>query len=47
MRELVSRLPVWNLHPEVIVTDMFPIAEADAAYALADAGHSGKIALVP
>jgi threonine dehydrogenase-like Zn-dependent dehydrogenase len=47
MRELVSRLPVWNLHPEIIVTDTFPIAEADAAYQLADAGHSGKIALVP
>jgi threonine dehydrogenase-like Zn-dependent dehydrogenase len=47
MRELVSRLPVWNLHPEVVVTDTFPIAEADAAYKLADAGRSGKVALVP
>ena len=47
MRELVSRLPYWNLHPEVIVSDTFPIAEADAAYQLADAGRSGKIALVP
>jgi threonine dehydrogenase-like Zn-dependent dehydrogenase len=47
MRELVSRLPVWNLHPEVIVSDTFPIAEAEAAYQLADAGRSGKIALVP
>ena len=47
MRELVSRLPAWNLHPEIIVSDTFPIAEADAAYQLADAGRSGKIALVP
>ena len=47
MRELVARLPVWNLHPEVTVSDTFPIAEADAAYRLADAGRSGKIALVP
>jgi hypothetical protein len=47
LRELVSRLPVWNLHPEVIVTDTFPIADADVAYQLADAGQSGKIALVP
>jgi threonine dehydrogenase-like Zn-dependent dehydrogenase len=47
MRELVSRLPAWNLHPEVIVSDTFPIAEADKAYELADAGRSGKIALVP
>ena len=47
MRELVSRLPVWNLHPEMIVSDTFPIAEADSAYQLADTGRSGKIALVP
>jgi hypothetical protein len=47
MRELVARLPVWNLHPEVIVSDTFPIADAGAAYRLADAGRSGKIALIP
>ena len=47
MRELVARLPVWNLHPEVVVSDTFPLAEAAAAYRLADAGRSGKIALVP
>lgn len=47
MRELVNRLPYWNLHPEVIVSDTFPLAEAAAAYQLADAGRSGKIALVP
>lgn len=47
MRELVARLPVWNLHPEIVVTDTFPIAEADQAYRLADAGQSGKVALVP
>jgi threonine dehydrogenase-like Zn-dependent dehydrogenase len=47
MRELVSRLAAWNLHPEVIVSDTFGIDEADAAYRLADEGRSGKIALVP
>ncbi len=47
MRELVERLPAWNLHPEVVVSDTFPIADASAAYQLADAGRSGKIALVP
>ena len=47
MRELVSRLPVWGLHPEVVVTDTFPLAAADAAYRQADAGRSGKVALVP
>jgi threonine dehydrogenase-like Zn-dependent dehydrogenase len=46
MRELISRLPVWNLHPEVVVSDTFPITEAAAAYRLADEGRSGKIALV-
>ena len=47
MRELVERLPVWDLHPEVIVTDSFGIDEADAAYKLAAEGRAGKVALVP
>ncbi len=47
MRELVERLPFWNLHPEVVVSDTFSIDDAEAAYALADAGRSGKVALVP
>ena len=47
MRELVERLPVWGLHPEVIVTDSFSIDEADAAYRLAAEGRAGKVALVP
>ncbi|WP_375425429.1 alcohol dehydrogenase catalytic domain-containing protein [uncultured Friedmanniella sp.] len=47
MRELVERLPYWDLHPEVVVSDTFGLADAGAAYALADAGRSGKIALVP
>jgi threonine dehydrogenase-like Zn-dependent dehydrogenase len=47
MRELVSRLAAWNLHPEIVVTDTFPIADAAAAYQLADAGRAGKVALVP
>ncbi len=47
MRELVERLPYWDLHPEVVVSDTFPLADAEAAYRLADAGRSGKVALVP
>jgi threonine dehydrogenase-like Zn-dependent dehydrogenase len=47
MRELVARLPYWDLHPAVIVTDTFPLAQADEAYRLADAARSGKIALTP
>lgn len=37
----------WNLHPEAIVSDSFPLAQADDAYQVADAGRSGKIALIP
>lgn len=47
MRELVARLPVWDLHPEVIVSDTFVLADAAAAYELADTGRAGKVALVP
>ena len=47
MRELVARLPYWNLHPETVVSDTFPLDRAAEAYQLADAGRSGKIALVP
>lgn len=46
MRELVERLPVWGIHPEVVVSDVFPLEEAAAAYRLADSGIAGKIALV-
>ena len=47
MRELVERLPVWGLHPEVVVTDRFGIDDADAAYKLAAEGRAGKVAIVP
>src|SRR3954452_18832636 len=47
MRELVDRLPVWDLHPEVIVTDQFGIDDAGTAYRLAAEGKAGKVALVP
>ena len=47
MRELVERLPVWDLHPEIIVTDRFGLDEADAAYKLAAEGRAGKVALIP
>src|SRR3954447_10655203 len=47
MRELVNRLPFWNLHPEVVVTDQFGIDDAEEAYRLAAEGRAGKVALVP
>jgi hypothetical protein len=46
MHELVSRLPAWQLHSEVTVFGTFPLADADAAYRLADAGRPGKIARI-
>lgn len=46
MEELVERLARWNLHPEIIVTDTFPLERAKEAYELFDSGLSGKVALV-
>jgi threonine dehydrogenase-like Zn-dependent dehydrogenase len=45
MSDLLGHLDRWGLHPEVIVTDTFRLADAAAAYALADAGTSGKVCL--
>jgi len=47
MQELVDLLARWELHPEVVVTARYPLAEAAGAYAEADAGLSGKVAIVP
>ncbi len=46
MESLTEQLVRWDLHPDVLVTHRFPLAEAAAAYALADAGDVGKVALV-
>jgi threonine dehydrogenase-like Zn-dependent dehydrogenase len=46
MAELLDRLVRWGLHPEDTVTHRFPLERADDAYALADAGASGKVCLV-
>jgi threonine dehydrogenase-like Zn-dependent dehydrogenase len=46
MESLLHLLVRWNLHPERIVTDTFPLAEADAAYRTADAGDGGKVGLL-
>ena len=47
MDELARRLVRWGLHPETTVTHRFALADAAEAYAVADAGRSGKVALVP
>jgi threonine dehydrogenase-like Zn-dependent dehydrogenase len=46
MEELVERLVRWELHPEQVVTDRFPLADAAQAYAAADEGTRGKVAIV-
>jgi threonine dehydrogenase-like Zn-dependent dehydrogenase len=46
MDELARRLARWRLHPEKTVTHRLPLADAAVAYAIADAGRSGKVALV-
>jgi len=46
MAELLERLDRWGMHPERVVTDRLPLADAAAAYALADAGTAGKVCLV-
>lgn len=46
MEELARLLVLWNLHPEVTVTDRFPLSEAARAYEVADAGLGGKVGIV-
>jgi len=46
MADLVQQLVRWRLHPEVIVTDRFPLDRADEAYRAAAEGASGKVCIV-
>lgn len=46
MAELLRDLDRWNLHPEVIVSDTFPLDQTAEAYAAADTGRLGKVAVV-
>jgi threonine dehydrogenase-like Zn-dependent dehydrogenase len=43
MEELVDRLVRWRLHPDVTVTDRFPLERAREAYELFDTGRTGKV----
>lgn len=45
MEELVERLVRWNLHPERLVTDRFPLEKVAEAYSLMAGGRSGKVAV--
>ncbi|AQP46739.1 alcohol dehydrogenase [Tessaracoccus aquimaris] len=46
MAELLRDLDAWGLHPEVIVSERFPLERAADAYAAADSGRLGKVAVV-
>jgi threonine dehydrogenase-like Zn-dependent dehydrogenase len=46
MAGLLDRLVRWQLHPEVVVTDRFPLHRAEEAYRLADAGTAGMVCVV-
>lgn len=45
METLVEELVRWELHPEDLVTDRFPLEKADEAYELMDGGDCGKVAV--
>jgi threonine dehydrogenase-like Zn-dependent dehydrogenase len=44
--ELLERLVRWGLHPDVLGTHRFPLEQAAEAYAVADSGVAGKVAVV-
>jgi len=46
MSELTDRLSRWDLHPDKTVTHRFRLDQAAEAYAVADAGQSGKVVIV-
>ncbi|MBA2557002.1 MAG: alcohol dehydrogenase catalytic domain-containing protein [Chloroflexi bacterium] len=47
MMRLADQLARWDLHPERIVSDVFPLRDAEEAYKRAAGGSSGKVCLVP
>jgi threonine dehydrogenase-like Zn-dependent dehydrogenase len=46
MEELMELLVRWDLHPDRTVTDRFALEDAAEAYATADAGAGGKVAII-
>ncbi len=46
MEELMELLVRWDLHPDRTVTDRFALDDAAEAYATADAGAGGKVAIL-
>jgi len=46
MEQLLEQLVRWGLHPEAVVTDCLPLADAATAYRIADEATAGKVCLV-
>ncbi len=46
MEELTEKLVRWNIHPEDLVTNRFPLDKASEAYGLMAEGRCGKVAVV-
>jgi threonine dehydrogenase-like Zn-dependent dehydrogenase len=47
MEQCCDDLVAWNLHPDRIVTNAFPLTQAPQAYALMATGKSGKVVIEP
>ena len=47
MDQCCDDLVAWNIHPDRIVTDVFPLARAAEAYALMATGKCGKVVIEP
>jgi threonine dehydrogenase-like Zn-dependent dehydrogenase len=45
MAELTQLLSVWDLHPQITVSDTFSLADAEGAYRRADTDAAGKVAI--
>ncbi|GAA3620140.1 zinc-binding dehydrogenase [Marihabitans asiaticum] len=45
MAELLELLDRWGEHPERVVTDRLPLAQAEQAYEIAAAGAAGKVVI--
>lgn len=47
MEQCCDDLVGWNVHPDRIVTNVFPLSEAAKAYEVMSAGNSGKVVIDP
>jgi threonine dehydrogenase-like Zn-dependent dehydrogenase len=45
LEELLEKLSRWEIHPDVTVSDTFPLEKADEAYKTMDQGKCGKVVI--